>query len=326
MSRAAQRSRSLVLVPPEGVPLHLSIPTLGARIGAQIIDLIITGLLTAALVYALVFVEVIPGEAVVALTSLVSLLAGTPLYILFELLMNGRTPGKRLLGIRVVSLDGTGLTTHQVVVRNLLKEVEVLVPIQVLPAVFVGSPLAFVVLAWTIAVVVVVWRSRAHQRIGDFAANTVVVEQPSAELQPDLAMVSETAAEEAVVETAERYVFTTGQLDLYGAYELQVLEKLLRTKTPAPGEPPSQALLDVTASIRRKIEYPDPVPDAEAADFLLAFYRAQRAFLEQKKLFGEARDDKFHRDAAAGEAAGAPIRPGAATDPVISNADKERQR
>lgn len=292
-------SRSLVLVPPEGVPLHLTIPTLGARLWAQIVDFLLTSLLAGVLVYALVVADAIPPDAVIVLASLVLLLAGTPLYILFELLMNGRTPGKRLLGIRVVSLDGNGLSTHQVVMRNLLKEVEVFLPIQLLPSLFSGSPVGFVGLAWSAVVLAVVWRSRAHQRIGDFAADTVVVEHPRQELLPDLAVVPE--GERGEDPQPERFVFDTAQLDLYGAYELQVLEKLLRGQNPAPGEPPSEALVEVAASIRRKIGYREEVPPTDVAAFLLAFYRAQRAFLEQKKLFGDARGDKFHREATRGE-------------------------
>ncbi|WP_182085934.1 RDD family protein [Aureimonas sp. ME7] len=297
--RAASTSRSFVLMPPEGVPLHLTIPTLGARLGAQIVDFLLTSLAAGVLVYALVVADAIPRDAVMVLVSLVLLLAGTPLYILFELLMNGRTPGKRLLGIRVVSLDGNGLSTHQVVMRNLLKEVEVLLPIQMLPSLFTGSPVGFVALGWSAVVLGVVWRSRAHQRIGDFAADTVVVEQPRQELLPDLAVVPE--GKGGGDPAPERFVFDTAQLDLYGAYELQVLERLLRTKTTTPGELPSEALVEVAASIRRKIDYREEVPPIEVAGFLLAFYRAQRAFLEQKKLFGDARGDKFHREATSGK-------------------------
>ncbi len=297
--RARVRHHTLVLLPPEGVPIHLTLPSLGTRLGAQVIDFLITGLLTGLLGAALIFSGAATPDAEAAILSLLLLLVGTPFYMGCELLMNGRTPGKRLTGIRVVSLDGAGLSTHQVVVRNLLKEVEIFLPLQLLPFVALGRTATSVaILAWTIVVIVVPWRSRARQRIGDIAAGTVVVAQPDARLLPDLAATPPTRALRDEQEDAgERFVFTSDQLELYGAFELQVLERLLRGRTGAAPQaaPDAAAMAQVSASIRRKINYADPVPPAEVELFLLAFYRAQRAFLEQKKLFGDARRDKFHR-------------------------------
>ena len=289
--RTAGRRRALVLVPPEGVPVSLALPSLGTRVAAQVIDLVLTLLATGLLVTALVLSGAAALEAESAVLALIALLVGTPLYMACELLMNGRTPGKRLTGIRVVSLDGTGLSVHQIVVRNLLKEVEIFLPLLAAGRMTAG----LAALAWILVVVAVPVRSRARQRIGDLAAGTVVVAQPDARLLPDLAA----APAHAGAREGERFPFTSAQLELYGAYELQVLERLLRERTrdDARGSaPPDQAALaQVSASIRGKIGYGDAVPAEEAEAFLLAFYRAQRAFLEQKRLFGEARRDKFHR-------------------------------
>lgn len=286
-ARPVAGRRALVLTPPEGVPLTLTIASLGARVGAQLIDLVATLAATAALALALGASGAVRGEALTAVVSLITLILGTPAYMLSELLMNGRTPGKRLVGIRVVSPGGAGLSVHQIVVRNLLKEVELFLPLQILPFLALGQTgAALLVVAWAIVIFAVPARSPSRQRIGDLAAGTVVVEQPVARLLPDLAA-------GAGQDAAGRFAFTSGQLDLYGAYELQVLERLLRQRD-GPGAPEA-ALGEVSASIRRKIGYAEPVAAAEDGAFLLAFYRAQRAFLERKRLFGEARGDKFHR-------------------------------
>ena len=58
----------------------------------------------------------------------------------------------------------------------------------------------------------------------------------------------------------------------------------------------SENLKAVGKRIRNKIEYSYPVDPRDEEAFLKAFYRAQRAYLEQKKLFGEARADKFYGD------------------------------
>jgi uncharacterized RDD family membrane protein YckC len=80
----------------------------------------------------------------------------------FESLWNGQTPGKRVLRLRVVSVEGAPITAGQALVRNLLWAVEGLIPLGCLPA-FGAAAL-----------------TRRFQRLGDLAAGTMVV----AEAQP----------------------------------------------------------------------------------------------------------------------------------------------
>ena len=43
---------------------------------------------------------------------------------LFETFWNGQTPGKRLLGIRVITLDGQPINALQAILRNVLRIVD----------------------------------------------------------------------------------------------------------------------------------------------------------------------------------------------------------
>ena len=282
--------KRLTLTPPEGVVLNLDVASLGARFGAQFVDFVITTAATIGIVLALLFAGIVSGAAFGAIASLLVLLFGAPYYVLCELLMNGRTPGKKLLGLRVVSRNGSGLSTHQVVVRNLTKEVEVFLP----AAFLIGGgedQLWFnvVMLAWLLVVVAVPIRSKANRRIGDLIADTAVVLDPRPLLLPDVAVSAGEAAR-------ERFVFSSRQLELYGAYELQVLERLLRGGEEAKdSRERRQGLARIGERIRAKIGYEESVSPADEEAFLQSFYVAQRAFLEQKKLMGEARADKFYR-------------------------------
>ncbi|MCE7029286.1 RDD family protein [Jiella avicenniae] len=293
LRRPAETSvKRLTLSPPEGVPLHLDVAGLAARFGAQFVDFVITTVAMIAIILALLFANLVGGAAFMALATLLALIFGTPYYVVSELLMNGRTPGKKMLGLRVVSKDGSGLSTHQIVVRNLTKEVEVFLPVAFLLGGGEGS-LWFdgFMLVWLLVVVAVPIRSKANQRIGDLIADTAVVNEPRPLLLPDVA--------EAVGRTArERFVFSTAQLELYGAYELQVLERLLRGgEEGRDGRERQKGLVRIGERIRAKIGYEETPPPAEEEAFLKSFYVAQRAFLEQKKLMGDARADKFHREA-----------------------------
>ncbi|WP_164879666.1 RDD family protein [Afifella aestuarii] len=295
MVRAGEvkQGKVLSLIPPEGAPLNLAVATIAARCGAQLIDFIITTLATIVL-FLVISVLSRPGMAgESAIGGLIVLLLGAPFYMLCELFMNGRTPGKRLVGIRVVSRDGAGLSTHQVVMRNLTKEVEVFLPISFLLT-FQTMPSWLVILmfTWLAAVFAVPIVNRANQRLGDLAAGTAVIVDPRPVLLEDVA----TKADQA---TLERFVFTSAQLDVYGAYELQVLEKLLRpqaraTAAPSPGKERLNGLTAVGQRIRAKIGYDESVEPKDEEAFLRSFYVAQRGYLEKKKLFGEARANKFH--------------------------------
>jgi uncharacterized RDD family membrane protein YckC len=79
--------------------------------------------------------------------------------ILFEWAWRGQTIGKRLFRLRVMDVEGMRLQFNQIVVRNLLRFVDSL------PAFyFVGG--------------VTCWLNSRCQRLGDIAANTVVVRNP----------------------------------------------------------------------------------------------------------------------------------------------------
>ncbi len=84
-----------------------------------------------------------------------------------EWLWRGQTVGKRLLRLRVVDARGLRLTFTQVVLRNLLRLVD-------------GLPVFYLV-GGTAALL-----SRQAQRLGDLAADTLVVWEPP-ESQPDFA-------------------------------------------------------------------------------------------------------------------------------------------
>ena len=80
-----------------------------------------------------------------------------------EWFWHGQTVGKRLFGLRVMDLTGLELRFTQIAIRNLLRAVDSL-------------PLLYVVGGVTSLI------NRHAQRLGDIAANTVVVRQTRAEL------------------------------------------------------------------------------------------------------------------------------------------------
>lgn len=92
----------------------------------------------------------------VSLTGWLCLLAYLLYHPLVELAMHGDSPGKRMTGITVVSIDGSRPSARQVLVRNLWRAIEFL-------------PVAYLWGMWTM------WRSPEHARTGDVRAGTRVV-------------------------------------------------------------------------------------------------------------------------------------------------------
>lgn len=283
-----------ILLPPEGVPLHLAVAGMGARFGAQITDILITMIGAIALVVLLAVMDLTSPQTLWAISALLFFIIRIPYYVLTELAWNGQTIGKRMLKIKVVSRDGLSLSAHSLVVRNLMKEAEIFLPGTLLLTLDAASPIAsLIALGWVVGTIAVPLTNKRRQRLGDMIAGTYVIDLPTPILLKDL-------AQSVPKPVKDKFVFLSHQLDHYGALELQTLEDLLRAQENRPAmqtNARNKATLDsVIEKIRNKIGYADKVQTADSVAFLRAFYNAQRAHLEQKQLFGERRQDKFHAD------------------------------
>lgn len=270
-------------VPPEGVPIGFEMATLGSRFGAQFLDIMITYGGAFLLLVLVLMVGGLTWQALVALFALTSFFIRIPYYVLSELVWNGRTLGKRIVGIRVISLDGRRLTAHQLVARNVMKEVEVFMPIATIFSAD-NSPgiVNLILFLWAFGVLFVPVFSRRRQRLGDMLADTIVVVTPRAVLLPDL----------STAPTRRGYEFGAEHLNVYGRYELQVLEQVLRE--PPKTKESYERVSSIAQTIRRRTGYEETVPAAREWDFLMDFYRSQREFLESRHLFGDSRENKFH--------------------------------
>jgi uncharacterized RDD family membrane protein YckC len=225
-------------------------------------------------------------------------------FAFFEIRWQGATPGKRQIGIRVIDARGGQLETSAVLARNLVRELEVWTPLRFLFAshlVWPGAPTWARLLAggWAFVFLFMPLFNRDRLRVGDLIAGTRVVLHPRARLMPDL--VDEAApplsaqpsvAAPAGAAGAPMHAFSEAQLSIYGIYELQILEGVLRGH-PSDGAH-REAVQAVAEKVRAKIGYKAAVV-VDDERFLREFYVAQRAHLEQRMLFGQRREDKFSK-------------------------------
>lgn len=277
------------LVTPEGVPLTVELAGAGDRLFAFLIDsaLIVVGML---LLVLLVFW--LPGAATFSM-ALLGFFAATTLYFPWsELRWQGRTLGKRVARLRVVDRAGGRLGARAIVVRNLTRQVEVMLPLAVVASqgrLIEDAPgwLGVASFAWIVVLGAVPLLHRDRQRIGDLLAGTLVIHSPRAVLLADLSEEA-TRAHGATAAAAAEYAFTSEQLSHYGEYELEVLAELLRSDR----QDKARALAAVLERVQQKIRWPRERRKVDAERFLLAFYAAQRAWLEQRLLFGKRKESK----------------------------------
>jgi uncharacterized RDD family membrane protein YckC len=277
------RNRREILTP-EGVVLPVDLADHGERAVALIIDLFIWMCITALLYVAIVAV-LVEGKGVeiaVTLILFIAFIVRNLYFVYFELAWQGATPGKRINGLRVIDRRGGPLTPSAVFARNLTREVELFLPAGVMLSLRAGANQweTLALLAWLGLLTALPLFNRDRMRGGDFIAGTIVIAIPRRVLLADL------------VEGGIRYNFTTQQLAAYGAFELQILEELLRRPRSART---TAVLTEVCAKICAKIGWTAPVPDVEVVPFLTEFYSAERAVLERERLYGRLREDKNSR-------------------------------
>jgi len=281
---------------PEGVPLRFRIASAGARAGAMLIDygIIFLAILLISIVLGASGV-VLESGMLLALMMVMTFLTLHFYFTFFEVRWQGATPGKRVAGIRVINRLGGPVTGDAILTRNFLRIVEVFVPLQMMSLAgsdgFRDVPWYLVLLgtAWAFLLTFLPLFNRQRMRLGDIAAGTVVVQMPKSMLLGDLGEEGERKRRGR----ASVYQFTRKQLGVYGEYELQVLEELLRS-TNQPNRAETMRL--VTEKITRKIDYPREISRRQTGAFLQAFYEALRAHRERRMLFGKRKQDKHAKE------------------------------
>ncbi|MCU0495422.1 MAG: RDD family protein [Chloroflexaceae bacterium] len=155
---------------PENIEFGYDVAGIGSRFLAALIDSLFIILLQVALVFALLFAfgagsifepEFGDGPLVsvaFAIYTLLSFLFFFGYYLLFEVVWNGQSPGKRALGLRVVREGGRPITFIASAIRNLIRLIDLL------PGLYgIG--------------VIVMFIDPRSRRLGDLAAGTFVVKE-----------------------------------------------------------------------------------------------------------------------------------------------------
>jgi len=151
---------------PEGIVFSQLLAGPVTRFLAWFVDLLVIIAVVMVLGYAFALLNFISGGLGGALSILSYFVVSIGYGIACEWRWRGQTIGKKLLRLRVMDAEGLRLQFNQVVTRNLLRFLDSLPFFY-----FVGG--------------VVCWLNPKCQRLGDLAANTIVVRNPRL-AEPDL--------------------------------------------------------------------------------------------------------------------------------------------
>lgn len=155
----SERTEQLRIRTPEGVTFGLPLAGPVSRALAWGVDAIVVIGTTLFLSKFVALLNLIDGDFATGAAILFFFALSIGYRICMEWFWRGQTLGKRILKLRVVDEQGLRLRFSQIAIRNLLR------PIDVLPVAYlVGGAACFF--------------SERAQRLGDFAASTVVIRQP----------------------------------------------------------------------------------------------------------------------------------------------------
>ena len=153
------KTSTLVIRTPEGITFSQLLAGPVVRFFAWFMDQLCIQVALSTLGIFLSFLQLASAQFAVAFYVIGWFVVSIGYGIFFEWSWRGQTIGKKLFRLRVVDVEGMRLQFNQIVVRNLLRFVDALPFLY-----FVGG--------------VTCWLSPKCQRLGDLAANTIVIRSP----------------------------------------------------------------------------------------------------------------------------------------------------
>lgn len=224
-----ETEETLIIETPERVPLAFALASIGNRFIAVAIDHFIQYF--AIFVIALIFSAAIGGGKIadegalgqmmsempkwtLAILIIIVFLLFSGYFIFFEWLMNGQTPGKRLMKLRVIREDGRPITLWEAIARNLLRIFDA-VPGFVIPIYSIG--------------LISIFMSNRDQRIGDLFAGTVVIRERTDEA-PTFQETFSHRISDAALRRVQKKTEIQANVNLLTENEIEVVESFLRRR------------------------------------------------------------------------------------------------
>lgn len=225
--------KRILIQTPEGVAFSLYLAGPFTRFLAWMIDLLVIAAVSSAAFTIAGYSGVLVGNVGFALATIFVFAFGFGYRIVMEWRFRGQTLGKRILRLRVMDAGGLRLQLNQIVLRNLIRVVDML-------------PIAYALGGATM-----LFNAR-NQRLGDIAANSIVTYLPQ-DSPPDFAKVLpgkyNSFRDHPHLEGRLRQQVSPEEADL-------LVRALLRRDSLDPAAR-VQVFRELTEHFREKVEFPD---------------------------------------------------------------------
>ena len=243
----------LTIDTPEQIALEFALAGVGSRFLAMAFDTILqAGAITILAAIGLIlravsgFATPLRGLGIwgIALLFALGFVVYSGYFAIFEAVWSGQTPGKRLVGLRVIDVSGRPVTVYASIVRNLLRLIDQL------PGVYAVGILSILI-------------TTRQQRIGDLAAGTVVVH--------------ERIENAAVIPHAEPQTPRHGAHRL-SAGEIAVIEGFLQRREDLGEWTRRQTARKIAARMRGTLDLAEDEADERLLEQLASEYRSSGSY------------------------------------------------
>lgn len=158
--------RTIKITTPENIEVEYNLAALGSRTAAAGIDVLIQLALMGIILIIVLLIGLTPAELydkykswAVAVSLLLIFIINYGYFIIFEMIMNGKTPGKKVFGLRTIRANGQPIAFKHSIIRNLFR---------------------IVVDIYGVGVILIFFTS-SNKRLGDYLASTIVIAEEKRE-------------------------------------------------------------------------------------------------------------------------------------------------
>lgn len=209
----------------QNVFIHYPVASVGDRIGAYLLDLIIRIAYAIGLVLLLIDLEINIAWVWIVFLGIPSVLY----HLFFEIFMDGQSPGKRVINIKVMRLDGTPATVGDYILRWIFSFVD------------------YYIFSGLIAVLTIIIGQRG-QRLGDLAAGTTVIK---------LVNEAEVKSEQIFVQQDPDYKPVFPQVMELNEHDIELIRQALEVSRDGANVVPVMA---ITEKIRTRLHIETDLP------------------------------------------------------------------
>jgi len=234
-----KKKNEVIIETPEKIRFSYRIAEIGSRIAAYVIDQTIQVIAILVIAWAVLGYSITSSARNIANLSAAFLLIIFFLmrwfyFVLFEMIMEGQSPGKKMMRIRVIRDNGESLDLETIIFRNFLRVVD-------------EFPM-FPMLGGFIALI-----DPQSRRLGDLVANTIVVKEIHYRLQlPDFQVnLNRPKAD-------PEFIFTKGKLT---ENELYIIRRFLNGCYKLPIEKRSELALNLAKQVQEKLGIEEEIAD-----------------------------------------------------------------